>query len=400
MKNIMIVVILVILTSISYSQINYFVAKNGTGNFSTVAQVNSASLNPGDIVSFKSGDRFADAVLSCKQGVTYTSYGTGQAIIGDSLKYISPDNTIWIDNEGVTLKNLKIYGYRQSNRVIRITKGNLTIDGCTIIGGLEAHERAATGIRTIALDITKPIKITNNVIRNLGCGVYLNKPYSVDISYNEIYDIWIYPGFQSIGGIALNFSPGNGAPGPAQNTNYTLHIHHNNIHHFEHSAVGIGQISRALVEYNEVHDNLDERLYQGGVTNGNFGKVIDNQGLTSSSIGSVIRYNYVYNLKKYGQPGYKYGRPTLEQVKADTIVVLDNNTGLSTPIYSGAGVGGTGDAVNIAGGVFAGGGYGNIWIHNNLIYNCGGITLSRGMSKVDANGIGAISGTTCAWNGH
>ena len=53
----------------------------------TIAKVSSMSFNPGDIVSFKSGQKFNDAVLNCKQGVTYNTYGGSEkAIIGDSLE--------------------------------------------------------------------------------------------------------------------------------------------------------------------------------------------------------------------------------------------------------------------------------------------------------------------------
>ncbi|MFZ1289748.1 MAG: hypothetical protein WAR79_06645 [Melioribacteraceae bacterium] len=69
-----------------FSQNIYTVNKDGSGHFKSVQEVNSSTFNFGDAVSFKSGQKFTDARLICKKGVTYTTYGgSDKAIIGDSL---------------------------------------------------------------------------------------------------------------------------------------------------------------------------------------------------------------------------------------------------------------------------------------------------------------------------
>ena len=149
-------IVVMFIPNFGYAQQIYYVTSQGDdskpGNsessaWRTIAKVSSMIFNPGDVVSFKSGQKFADAILNCKTGVTYNTYGgLERAIIGDSLKNISTDATIQIDNEYVTLNNLKIYGYINSGRVIAATKGYLTIDDCEIVGGLNPHLSKTIGI--------------------------------------------------------------------------------------------------------------------------------------------------------------------------------------------------------------------------------------------------------------
>ena len=130
-----------------HAQTTYYVTNDGTGNFLTIAQVNSASLNPGDIVSFKGGEQFTDATLNCKTGVTYNSYGTGRAVIGDS-SLCANNPTIQVDVEDVTIDNLKIFGNNviADGSIILYTKGGLTIEDCEIIGGHNSHEKWSSGL--------------------------------------------------------------------------------------------------------------------------------------------------------------------------------------------------------------------------------------------------------------
>ena len=90
----LIVFMLLLIPNSGYAQTIYYVSSQGddtnpgtteSSSWKTITKVNSRSFSAGDFVNFKGGQRFADAVLLTKSGVTYTSYGTGQAIIGDSV---------------------------------------------------------------------------------------------------------------------------------------------------------------------------------------------------------------------------------------------------------------------------------------------------------------------------
>src|SRR3989339_2057249 len=72
---------------------SYYVSNSGSDSNSglseqspikTIAKVNSLGLMQGDNVLFKADNKFTDAVLVAKKGVTYASYGRGKGIIGDA----------------------------------------------------------------------------------------------------------------------------------------------------------------------------------------------------------------------------------------------------------------------------------------------------------------------------
>ena len=105
--------------------------------------------------------------------------------------------------------------------------------------------------------------------------------------------IYRYDGTYGVGGIGIQTSS-SGLPN-SFSSDYTFHIHHNNIHHFEHTAMYIGSISRVLVEYNDIHDNLDARLYFGGMKNGSVSKLFDVTPSGEGTVGNIFRYNYVHD---------------------------------------------------------------------------------------------------------
>ena len=395
MKNTMIFILLLILTSISFSQKNYFVAKDGTGNFSTITQVNSAALNFGDVISFKGGERFSDAVLMCRAGVTYNSFGNGQAIIGDSLGMTSNDYTIFVDAQNVTIDNLKIYGYQYTWGVITFSKSYLTITNCEIIGGKWAHYTGRHGIYQSdhSANAGHNLKFQRNVIHGFsGSAIYISRPYNVDIGYNEMYNLWREGAIINAGASGINratFGDGNN-PEDVWDCNYTFNIHHNNIHHFEYVAIGAGY-SRMIIEYNEIHNNLDERIYRGGAKHGSVGKIYDNYGTTAGSslgsLGVVFRYNYIHHLKRFGQKGYIYGVPSQSNRDSGIPVTVSTNSGNDWTVYLDAGSpaasGGDYDGNGIMDYdgapdmVVSGLGYGNTWIHNNIFYNCSNQIFGR-----------------------
>ena len=271
-----IVILILFITSISFSQVKYFVTKDGSGNFSTIAQVNVAPLNSGDIIAFKAGETFADAVLECRKGVTYTSFGNGKAIIGDWLSTTSKSTTVKVDAKNVIIANLILNGYKEADNVIKFSQGNITITDCEIAGGQNFHKKWTFGIyqENHSASGGENVSIQRNIIYGFGgAGIYISRPFNVDIGYNEIYDLWRENATANLGAAAISralFGDGNN-PEDVWDCAYTVNIHHNNIHHFDYGV--FPGYSRIIFEYNEIHHNLDERIYFGGVKHGDIGKL-------------------------------------------------------------------------------------------------------------------------------
>lgn len=75
----------------------------GTASFpwKTITKVNSVTFRPGDAVLFRGGDLFSGTLTSAASGVTFASYGTGNAILYSAQGYgISLTNisALWIGN--------------------------------------------------------------------------------------------------------------------------------------------------------------------------------------------------------------------------------------------------------------------------------------------------------------
>lgn len=386
MKKYIFAVIFFALSSLVYSQNNYFVSKDGSKDFSTIKQLNSAKFEKGDIVSFNSGEQFADATLKCKEGVTYNTYGGApKAIIGDPT-VSSFDVTIVIEYVNVTLNNLKIYGYKNAKQIVNYSKGYLDITYCEIYGGDNAHVVETYGInQTKTISGGTNVNILNNKIAHMNVAIHLSVPYNYNIGYNEMYQLWRRNGVMDRGGSAVRFrSTKNVAGSDFHDANYTFKVYNNNIYEFDYVAFQAG-VSRTIYEYNEIHHSLDERIYRGGVKHGSVGKIYDNTATKIGCLGLIFRYNYIHDLVRRGEPGYTYGVP--EDINFETgepVVVSTNNGGTtawylyaanpSIPSYGkhfGDDVGEGPD--NVVSGL----GYANYWVHNNLFYNCSNKIMGR-----------------------
>ena len=202
--------IFLLISNTIIAQTNYYVSSQGndsnsgtseSSSWKTIAKVSSSSFNLGDFVNFKSGQRFSDDVLDCKYGVTYTTYGgSDQAVIGDSLGNTSSSTTIQINSLNVTLNNLKIYGYSYSSHIISYSTGSLTIKNCEIVGGKYAHSQVTTAIYQVNSTDANGLNLifTHNKIHGVNGCIYLAHPHNVDISYNDMYDLWRAGGVKEI----------------------------------------------------------------------------------------------------------------------------------------------------------------------------------------------------------
>lgn len=363
---------------------------NGDGSieypFKTIGKLNSLWLN-GKNAKFQNDHVFKDAVLICQEGVTYSSYGTSKAIIGDSTSTAFSSAAVTIDVENVTLHNLKIYGYKNASKIIEFSKGNWTLDSCEIAGGQNFHANSWTyGIyqNSHVPGVCSNVTITKNNIHGIGfAAIYWAFPYNTIVEYNEIHDLWMKNGKANWGGCAVaNATTEVTEDGEDWDCNYTVIWRHNKIYNFEYATLGVP--SRGIIENNEICYNLDERLYFGGVKHGDVGKLWDGYGL-----GQIFRYNYIHDIYIRGEAGYTYDTPTDAQRLAGTPNVVSTSNGTDHPIYLNAG----GYAPGVAYGVhfgdetgeapenlLGGQGYGNFWIHNNIFYNCTKGITDRGTS--------------------
>ena len=373
-----------------------------------LAEVNSATLKSGDVISFNGGEMFSDAVLKCKTGVTYTSLGTGKAIIGDSIGTTSSTATIQVNALDVKIDNLKIYAYKDAGSTISYSVGNLTIEDCEIIGGQNSHDEYTNGIDQVVVTTISNVTIQRNIIHGFGqSGIRISRPVNFDISYNEMFNFWRKDALMNLGGVAISYRTRYDTDNETYDAEYTLRVHHNNIYNFEKSAFVIS-FSRVIFEYNEIHHNLDERIHNGGVKHGNIGKMYDadTDGGEPGTQGLVWRYNYIHDLVRQGEAGHVYDR-------ADTLnpsyeYVTCSHCGRKARVVSHAGISpltgqvyknavylnsGTttygahfGDGISDLGvskgegpdHVLSGMGYGNYWVHNNIFYNCSNTLIAGG----------------------
>lgn len=398
MRNIMIIMILLVLTSISFSQKTYFVAKDGTGNFSTITQVNSASLNPGDIVSFKSGQQFSNATLNCKKGVTYNTYGgSTQAVIGDS---IGTDTCSVLINykEDVTLDNLKVYGSANSSssnaNAIEIysylnpsnpgsaNKINITIQNCTIVGGAKSTETRSYGI--FCDGGIKGLNILDNEISFFSKCIYITNAYETLVSGNTIHDGFFYNPPKGIygksiqdGGMCIELWGSKGKVGDSSlvwDANYTVVISNNEIYNWERQGMGTTTCSKLLIEHNEFHDNLDERIYHGAIDHG--GQVIKIDDWSAGyklvfpgAVGSIFRYNKIHNVGRH-QESLKYTNIGTTKWESDGSVYLQKDYCVVDPTYGCGGY----SILSVIGGSGM-----DCKIYGNLMYDCSAIAFSRSM---------------------
>ena len=116
-KNILALMIGFIFSTTLFAQSSYYVSKAGNDTnpgtidkpWKSISKVNSINFNNGDKILFKGGDKFADATLNLNNtGISVESFGTGKAIIGDSLGQLT--RTISISADNVTINNIFVYG--------------------------------------------------------------------------------------------------------------------------------------------------------------------------------------------------------------------------------------------------------------------------------------------------
>lgn len=117
-------------------------ANSGTSPSSpwlTIGKVNGFAQQPGDTYAFHGGDTFTDATLTAaSSGVTFTSYGTGNATISQA-SHSGNDGFSLTQFSNVTVSNLNFVGSLSSTTAVGVrclfpsgSYTNLTLSGLTV----------------------------------------------------------------------------------------------------------------------------------------------------------------------------------------------------------------------------------------------------------------------------
>ena len=396
-KNILTLIAVFSFSVTLLAQNNYYVSNSGNDSnpgtmnspWKTISKVNSVNFNNGDKISFKGGDKFFDAILKIDDpDLTISSFGEGRAILGDSLGNLK--NTILITADGITVENLYLLGSSVTNSAIVKITGNDFIIRNNIIDGGRGTSNGGYGVK--AIFINGGI-VEENEVFDLHHGISFTEPKNVEVRYNKIHDLynWDKVANRSLarangGGTGIGLSVESFANG-AYDCGYGVRFHHNEIYNFEYTAFKGSGYTNYIIEYNNIHSNLDETIYRGGVKHGTVGKIFDDTGdkVGDGGLGVVVRYNVIHDIRRVGKPGYYYAEDGTILVaggyKGTSATATNPTNNANYPVYQNSGVGGTDfgdDWGEVPDHLIGGLGYGNNYTHNNIIYNIDHAVWGRG----------------------
>ncbi|MDR0937158.1 MAG: dockerin type I repeat-containing protein [Oscillospiraceae bacterium] len=125
-------------TNVKYCGTAYYVSNAGSDAndgltpltpWATLTKVDSCNLQPGDAVFFKRGDIWRDQYTNCREGVTYSAYGTGvkpqfygspeDGADADKWRLVDGTENIWVfykemkDCGGLVLNNGEVFAEKQ-----------------------------------------------------------------------------------------------------------------------------------------------------------------------------------------------------------------------------------------------------------------------------------------------
>jgi hypothetical protein len=244
---------------------NYYIAttgsdsNNGTSTgtpWQTIAHVNAQTFSPGDTIHFNGGDTFIGSLVVGQSGssgnqITVTSYGIGQAIIGNTSQTVP---AVQASNQSyVTVSNLSLVtqapnvsdsgGSDSSVRFTTNTSGSIRYPGINVSGNTVAGGKY--GIYVVVPDGSSDgfdnLTITNNSVSNSSnFGILILSPINAFnrqtnnanayIGYNTVTNIpgtnasqgtGIVMGYTTVGVIEYNyvancgFNTGSIGAGPA-----------------------------------------------------------------------------------------------------------------------------------------------------------------------------------------
>lgn len=163
--------ILLICSISAYSTV-YHVATGGSGDYTTIAQVNAATFSAGDQILFNSGDTWAEALVIPSSGtfgnpIMFGAYGTGAKPIitgSDSRDYcISTNNKSYITIDGLNL----IHALGSSFDYAALKVGPTTVIGI-IIKNCTIEDNRKSGIVLGGGTTATSVLVDSCVIQNNG----------------------------------------------------------------------------------------------------------------------------------------------------------------------------------------------------------------------------------------
>ncbi len=161
----------------------YYVATDGSGDFTTIAQVDATNFQDGDSILFRKGDTWTEN-LSARSGVTYDVYGSGN----------KPKlNRVWFNAErtNVTINNISFNDDNTDNHIGQFSNAtNIIIDNCDFTYN---PNRVSKSSYLNCIDIGSTAQIMNNfVISNCSVnGGDVLGGINFHASNYDIYDVTI-----------------------------------------------------------------------------------------------------------------------------------------------------------------------------------------------------------------
>jgi hypothetical protein len=297
-------ILLLILVSPLLMGTTYRVAVDGSGDNTTIATANARAIY-GDTVSLNRGDSWAEK-LTCKSGVTYNNYGTGNLpiIVGgnDRIIFISSVNNVTVDgikitDAGIQRKLLSLLVYNATDIIIRNCIADLN-------NNYVGWNFAANAVNTTAHDIL----IENNTI--LGGYEIGIQPYS-DYSKTATYDITIRNNTVGNTSISAEYGAGHGINIGFNCSNVTVEKNYV----FNSSNMGIvidAGNSDVKVENNICYNNVRNIGAQYGAT------------MMTNNI-SFYHNTLIYGPNTTTAGFYLYGSATLNNYTLKNNIVIGNN---------------------------------------------------------------------------
>lgn len=290
----------------------YNVAKDGSGNYTSIAQVNSAmgSFQPGDQILFKRDDTFDDATLQITRSGTngneiiFGAYGTGDLpIIGNndsiSLEYAARvmSNAQYIIVQDLEFRASKNTSYSGG---FNILGSYITIQNCVIKGSTRSVQTSIAGMSISAG--SSYVTLRNNNVSHFGNGIVGLACPNTLIEENIVHDIQREDDNAGGWGIRLisNTFEDTEEPNWWYDYNYTGIIRGNEVYGFSRYAIDCATASRVIIEDNHIHSNIsnpnDDQEYGSGIKAGEKNKDRLNEG----TVGTIVRRNIIHNLHNGG----------------------------------------------------------------------------------------------------
>jgi len=377
-----IILIIFSLFSLNIIAANYNVATDGSGDYTTISQVNSASFSPGDSIFFNRGDTWAETFTIPSSGssgnpIFFGAYGTGAdpIITGSDTRtpVIHVNNNSYIIIDNITIEHCASDPWHGAIRTGTTSTVGVVIQNCTI------QDNRGSGISLQGSSTATSVTIDNCIIQNNGqFGILISDAFTS----GEIKDCQILSNggyadtdaqqFSNIQGNLSNFEiHGNTIYNAAPGTTTKLSESH-----------GIYSSSATTITCNIYNNTIYGNLAGAGIkarySVNVYNNLIYNNGYTAISLGGNGTTNAVYNVHHNITYGSVLGYGSLS-------VTLKGSGTLDANIYNNTFYK-SGDAYNSTKEVSISDNLTSLNVKNNIFYAAdgrGGIRIDTTQSNAD-----------------